>query len=258
MDPSAFDTIVRAFATVGTRRRLVRLLAALPLGGALVGLGQEAGAEKPHERLHRRTEQRYRKQRNRNQRNKNQNQNNKNNLNNNGNNKHDNDGGGGGGPCNAKKCPQGCCAGRTCAAGNSVAQCGTGGAACQACATGELCVSGTCRTVPCTHCPAVEQCIDGGCVCAGFSGSVAPQTCCTGGEAASAPPGPDNQKIFADGSCNSDLDCPGGWTTCVGTSSNACCPPGMTCDPAGFCRQAATCCPSGSSCDATGFCRQST
>ena len=158
------------------------------------------------------------------------------------------------GPCNAKKCPQGCCDGRTCVAGDSPAQCGTGGAACQACASDQLCVSGTCRTVPCTHCPAVEQCIDGGCVCAGFGGSAAPATCCSDGSAASAPPGPDNQKIFADGSCNSDIFCPDGWITCVGTSSNACCPPGTTCDPAGFCRQSSTCCPPGSSCDATGVC----
>ena len=244
MDPTAFDTLTRAIAQSGTRRRLVALLAALPLSGLLTDLAQdEAAAERPIDRIQRRTPQRNRKQRNNQNRNNNNTKNQNNTLQS------------AGPPCNAKKCPQGCCAGRTCAAGNSAAQCGTGGAACQACPTGQLCVSGTCRTVPCTHCPAVEQCINGRCVCAGWGGSVAPSTCCSDGSSASAPPGSDNQKIFADGSCNSDIFCPSGWTTCVGTQSNACCPPGMSCDPAGFCRQSSTCCPSGSSCDPTGFCR---
>jgi hypothetical protein len=32
MDAFAFDTLARAFATTGTRRRLLTLVAALPLG----------------------------------------------------------------------------------------------------------------------------------------------------------------------------------------------------------------------------------
>ena len=63
MDPSAFDTLVRAFATVGSRRRLLRLVAALPFGGALLAGEDAAGADRPHERLGRRTKQRNHKQR---------------------------------------------------------------------------------------------------------------------------------------------------------------------------------------------------
>jgi hypothetical protein len=77
MDPSAFDTATRAIAQSGTRRWLVRLVATLPLGGVLTTIGADkAGAERPHERLGRRTQQRNRKQRRRRRRNKNQHQNN--------------------------------------------------------------------------------------------------------------------------------------------------------------------------------------
>ena len=64
MDPSAFDTLVRAFASGGTRRRLLRLVAALPIASALLASGDAASAERPLDRLRRRTEQRNRKQRN--------------------------------------------------------------------------------------------------------------------------------------------------------------------------------------------------
>jgi hypothetical protein len=85
MDPSAFDTLAHAVATTGTRRRLMTLLAALPLGGALTIRGaEEAAAERPIDRVQRRTKQRNRKQRN-------QRSGNNNNQNNN------NGGGGGGG-----------------------------------------------------------------------------------------------------------------------------------------------------------------
>src|SRR5215212_4196833 len=62
MDPSAFDALIRAFASGGTRRRLLRLVTALPFGGALLVGEDAAGAERPHERLGRRTRQRNRKQ----------------------------------------------------------------------------------------------------------------------------------------------------------------------------------------------------
>src|SRR5215207_7437574 len=85
MDASAFDTLAHAVATTGTRRRLMTLLAALPLGGALTIRGaEEAAAERPIDRVQRRTKQRNRKQRN-------QRSGNNNNQNNN------NGGGGGGG-----------------------------------------------------------------------------------------------------------------------------------------------------------------
>ena len=70
MDPSAFDALTRSFQTAGSRRWLLRrLVASLPLLGALAVVGEEeVGAERPHERLARRTQQRNRKQRNRKQR----------------------------------------------------------------------------------------------------------------------------------------------------------------------------------------------
>ncbi len=64
MGPSAWDARVTASAPAQTRRWLLALLAALPLGGVLTSFGaEEATAERPHERLGRRTEQRHRKQR---------------------------------------------------------------------------------------------------------------------------------------------------------------------------------------------------
>jgi hypothetical protein len=78
MDPSAFDILARGIAHTGTRRSLVALLAALPLGGLLSSLAQdEAAAEHPIDRVQQRTPQRNRQQRNKN----NRNNNNKNNQN---------------------------------------------------------------------------------------------------------------------------------------------------------------------------------
>ena len=99
MDASRFDALVRAFATGGTRRRLLRLVAALPFGGALLAGEDAAGADRPHERLGRRTKQRNHKQRAERRRDMHEHNHDKNN---NGNNKHDNDGGGRGRGCNAK------------------------------------------------------------------------------------------------------------------------------------------------------------
>jgi hypothetical protein len=65
MDGSDFDTLTRAIAQSGTRRRLLALLAALPLGGLLTDLAQDdAAAERPTDRVHRRTQQRNQNQRN--------------------------------------------------------------------------------------------------------------------------------------------------------------------------------------------------
>lgn len=63
MGLNAFDTLVHSLTTVGTRRRLLGVLAALPLGG-IMAASTEAG-EHPRDRLRRRTRQRNHKQRNR-------------------------------------------------------------------------------------------------------------------------------------------------------------------------------------------------
>ena len=65
MDGDRFDTLSRHLGTLDTRRGLLRLLGGLPLAGALASIRAEEGAaERPHERLGRRTQQRNRKQRN--------------------------------------------------------------------------------------------------------------------------------------------------------------------------------------------------
>ena len=78
MDPTRFDTLTRAIAQSGTRRRLLALLAALPLSSMLTGLAaDDAGAERPIDRVQGRTPQRNRQQRNNNGNNKNNNSNNR-------------------------------------------------------------------------------------------------------------------------------------------------------------------------------------
>ncbi|MDQ2655731.1 MAG: hypothetical protein M3Z20_22105 [Chloroflexota bacterium] len=124
MDPSTFDAVVKSCTQEKTRRRIVALLAALPLGGLLTIIGEDAVAEKPHERLRRRTRQRNRKQR-RKQRQK-------------GNSSH-----GGGRPGDSGTCtPQ--CAGKTCGPDGCGGSCGT-------CAANSICHDGACQA--CDVCP---------------------------------------------------------------------------------------------------------
>jgi hypothetical protein len=64
MDPSAFDSGTRAIAQTGTRRGLVRLMATLPLGRVLAIIGaDDVAAERPLDRVQRRTSQHNRHQR---------------------------------------------------------------------------------------------------------------------------------------------------------------------------------------------------
>jgi hypothetical protein len=110
MDPCAFDTLVRSLASAGTRRRLMRALVTLSLGGVVTIAPEDAAAEHPRDRLQRRAKQRNRKQRNRKQRNRRQ--------------RNQNNGSGGGGgshsstPCTStSECPANAlCAGGTCVA----------------------------------------------------------------------------------------------------------------------------------------------
>jgi hypothetical protein len=142
MDSSTFDTLARAIAQSGTRRRLVALLAMLPLGGLLTDLAQdEVVAERPTDRVHGRTQQRNQNQRN----NNNKNNNNKNN--NKGKNKKNNNSGGGGGNRSTPPPPP----------LGSPSPCAANGGACR---QGSQCCSGNCFNFVCAD--MVTQCTAAG------------------------------------------------------------------------------------------------
>jgi parallel beta-helix repeat protein len=97
MNGTAIDRLTRAVGADSSRRRLLGALTGLGLGGVLAVLGtDDAGAEKPKDRLRRRTQQHRRKRRNEKRRHKNQNSNS------------GNKGGGGLGATNCTVCAQGC------------------------------------------------------------------------------------------------------------------------------------------------------
>jgi hypothetical protein len=66
MDPTSFDALTRSLGATGSRRRLLGLVSALlPAGLLTAWLGEDAGAaERPLDRLQRRTPQRNRQRRN--------------------------------------------------------------------------------------------------------------------------------------------------------------------------------------------------
>jgi len=154
MDPSAFDTLVKPHAQRGTGRWLVRLVASLSLGGVLAAGEEASAAERPHERLGRRTQQRNRQQRNQ-----------QHNTQNNGNGNNTGGGGGGGGNGGGNGGGGGGNGGggndnKNNNNGNTLglgAPCGTG----PACASGTVCLSGDCFTT----CPGPFSCLagSGGC-----------------------------------------------------------------------------------------------
>ena len=66
MESRRFDSLVRTFAAASTRRRVLAVLAALPLVSEILGLApDEAAAEKPRDRIKRRKDANRRKRRNR-------------------------------------------------------------------------------------------------------------------------------------------------------------------------------------------------
>ncbi len=82
MDPERFDQISRTLGSGLSRRRVLHALRAVGVGGLLALMGHDVrAADRPHERLQDRSEQRNRKQRNTNQNNNNNNKNNRNNTN---------------------------------------------------------------------------------------------------------------------------------------------------------------------------------
>jgi hypothetical protein len=150
MDRNRFDALAEVLATTGSRRATLGALLGLSLGGVLATLpGNEAAAEKPHERLRSHRSQRRRKQRNRRQRN-------------NGNANGGNHGGGLGG--------QQTCAGQSacvtpnapsayCSADESC-YCAVTRAGKPVCASGALQVSGGCQTdADCVNAVAGSYCI---------------------------------------------------------------------------------------------------
>ena len=65
MDAARFDRLARSLATRGTRRRVLSVLSALPLGGVLTALlAAEAGAERPVDNVRHRAKQRQKKRKN--------------------------------------------------------------------------------------------------------------------------------------------------------------------------------------------------
>lgn len=96
MNDTAMDRLTRVAGADSSRRRLLGALTGLGLGGVLAVLGtDDAGAEKPKDRLRRRTQQHRRKRRNEKRRNQNKNSGN-------------NNGGGGLGATSCDVCAQGC------------------------------------------------------------------------------------------------------------------------------------------------------
>jgi len=145
MNTNHFDNLTKTLS-MGTRRGLLRLGAALPLVGLLAALlGEESAAERPLDRVQRRTPQRNRKQRN--TQNNSQNNGNGNTL-------------GSGAPCGSGPA---CSSGAVCLSGDCFTTCpgpfsclaGSGGcpqpfAACEQTTSGiSVCITLT-TNVPCT------------------------------------------------------------------------------------------------------------
>jgi hypothetical protein len=163
MDGSQFDTLARAIAQSGSRRRLLaRLIASLPVVGvlAVVGAGESA-AERPIDRVQGRTPQRNRKQRNT------RNNNNQNNKKNNRNNRNTNDGGGArlgaGDAClTPADCASGACCQGTCCQPPAT-QCNLAGLCCAPNCAGRQCgLDGCGGTGTCGSCPPCQTCSDSG------------------------------------------------------------------------------------------------
>ena len=142
MDPTTFDALVKSRARTGTRRWLVRLVAMLPLAGALAVVGEDAAAaERPLDRVQRRTRQRNRKQRT----NKNNNK---------------NKGGGDGGGVGAPNATCTCCPGKQVYFPKANVCCSPGqvGVAGDCCPPANICNNNQGQPVCCQH-----RCLSGVC-----------------------------------------------------------------------------------------------
>ena len=234
MDPSRFDAMTRVIARTGTRRWLLpRVAAASVLGALLSGDAEVAGAERPSDRIRRRSKQRNRKQRNKRR-------------------KHQNAGNGGGNKDGAT--PSGCtkngeicandgdccsnnCFNYQCAAG--VNQCGQGSARQQCtpvakgcaganCCYGSVACGDTCCDASATGCSdQTGQCEDG----TPCNAQTCPHGCCDAATGQCVPGADANQACGKDGqqcvACPSATQCVQGECRCTDES----CPPssGRTC-----------------------------
>ena len=223
MDESRFDTLARAVAQSGTRRRLVRLLLALPLGG-LLAVADEAGevvAERPLDRVQRRTPQRNRKKRNT-KNNHRDNRRGQDNDNRDPNNK----------PCNsAADCRgQACCRGTCCKP--PADQCNLEGMCCAPNCAGRTCgpdgcgQGGTCGSCGiCQTCTAQGTCqpVTNGIVCGTSTHGGTELRCCNGAcpDPDCTPGGPHDG---CPGPCGVDGQncCSGGAGFCLGSPPNRC------------------------------------
>ncbi len=249
MDPVRFDTLTRVLGQIRGRRGVVALIAALPLGGVLTGVtADDAAAERPGDRLQRRSRQRNQKQRN-------------SNKNNNNKKKNKNKGGGrGGSQCAAtgSDCNQDsdCCSNNCFNLGcaDKVHSCGAN--ACHPAANG--CVGDTC-------CHGAAVC--GNTCCAGTANQCNPQGACCA-------PNCDGRQCGDDGcgsggtcgNCPSGLTCASDTGQCAPICGPQNCPHGC-CDSNGRCqlgtaaqacgKQGEPCqvCGSGATCLTGGVCR---
>lgn len=245
MDATRFDSLVRAFAQGSTRRRLVTLLGTVLFSSVVFGLADDdAAAERPHDRVKRRSKQRNRKQRNEHHRKQRRRRNDRN----------ANNGGGGNtggktpGACapNGNACQQnGDCCGRNCfnqRCSNSPNQCN--GIACPNGAAG--CCSGNCCVSPANQCNGVGECCAPDCT----NKQCGPDGCGNGGSCGTCPAG--SECNAATGKCLcTPQTCPNG---CC--DSNGVCQPGNTEQACGDGGVTCTQCGSNQHCSTqTGTCR---
>lgn len=258
MDSRRFDSLVRTFAAASTRRRVMAVLAALPLVGQIPGLApDEAAAEKPRDRIKRRKDANRRKRRNR-----------KHHKNNNSKKNTNGGGGKGGGKPNACALPgQPCQQNGDCCKGNCFNQvCADPPNRCGGtnCPTGS---TGCCEVNGCCPSP-TNQCNAGGLCCAPNCGGkqCGPDGCGNGGTCGTCAPGQRcnlataqcegpvcNPQSCPNGCCDASGVCqPGNSSRQCGSGGITCfaCGPNQTCSSeTGTCRDKPPCgpetCPTG-------------
>ena len=140
MDTLRFDLLAKALAHAGTRRCVLRLLAALPLAGVATLFGKESDAARRHHRTlrHHRDKQRGQVQEQRKHKKHKKKRKTPSSL-------------VSPSPTCAQTCA-GCCTGESCQTGNNEAACGANGAPCAVCSGVQwTCQSGACQCDVCDH-----------------------------------------------------------------------------------------------------------